>query len=334
MRLLPGAVGFTGVPPVTETRFVSTEMVMHVGPNVPRAEVEAAAARHGMIIVAAQPSAITGGTLYICQVPAGVQVATAVGAMEAENIGDRNAELRVRAHPGRGARNRRRRLHASRLIRAIHHRQVAACGGAQGRDRQGRADRGDRFQDRQQASRSRDARSPKNTTRSAVPIRRIRTAPAWSAPSIAQRKLLGIAPNAKILAVHAFATSTRQSPEATTRQILAGIEWAIQKGARIINMSFAGPHDPMIQLAMKNAHEKGVILIAAAGNLGPKSPPLYPAADPNVIAVTATDDDDQLFTGAVRGPHLAVAAPGVDIMVPAPDETYQSPPAPRSRPRM
>ena len=52
----------------------------------------------------------------------------------------------------------------------------------------------------------------------------------------------------------------------------------------------------MIQLAMKNAHEKGVILIAAAGNLGPKSPPLYPAADPNVIAVTATDDDDQLFT--------------------------------------
>ncbi len=40
-----------------------------------------------MIIVAEQPSGITGGTLYICQVPAGVQIATAVGAMEAENIG-------------------------------------------------------------------------------------------------------------------------------------------------------------------------------------------------------------------------------------------------------
>ena len=53
----------------------------------PRAAVEAAAARHGMIIVAEQASAITGGTLYICQVPAGVQIATAVGAMEAENIG-------------------------------------------------------------------------------------------------------------------------------------------------------------------------------------------------------------------------------------------------------
>ena len=123
--------------------------------------------------------------------------------------------------------------------------------------------------------------------------------------------------------MHAFSTSTRQSPEATTRQIIAGIEWAINKGARIINMSFAGPYDPMIQLAMRNAAAKGVILIAASGNMGAKSPPLYPAADPNVIAVTATDESDTLFVQAVRGPHLAVAAPGVDVMVPAPDDTYQ-----------
>jgi subtilisin family serine protease len=135
--------------------------------------------------------------------------------------------------------------------------------------------------------------------------------------------LLGIAPKARILAVHAFSTTARQSPEATTRQILAGIEWAIGRGARIINMSFAGPYDPMIQLAMKNAHDKGVVLIAAAGNMGAKSPPLYPAADPHVIAVTATDVDDKLFTGAVRGPHLAIAAPGVEIMVPGPEDTYQ-----------
>ena len=140
---------------------------------------------------------------------------------------------------------------------------------------------------------------------------------------VSHRKLLGIAPKARILAVHAFSTSTRQSPEATTRQIIAGIEWAINKGARIINMSFAGPYDPMIQLAMRNAAAKGVILIAASGNMGAKSPPLYPAADPHVIAVTATDESDTLFAQAVRGPHLAVAAPGVDVMVPAPDDTYQ-----------
>ena len=56
---------------------------------------------------------------------------------------------------------------------------------------------------------------------------------------------------------------------------------------------------------------------------GPKSPPLYPAADPNVIAVTATDVDDALFSGANRGSYIVVAAPGVDVLVPAPGATYQ-----------
>jgi subtilisin family serine protease len=50
---------------------------------------------------------------------------------------------------------------------------------------------------------------------------------------------------------------------------------------------------------------------------------MYPAADPHVIAVTATDIDDQLFTGASRGNHVAIAAPGVDILVPAPAGEYQ-----------
>jgi hypothetical protein len=62
---------------------------------------------------------------------------------------------------------------------------------------------------------------------------------------------------------------------------------------------------------------------AAGGNAGPKSPPLYPGADPNVIAVTATDVDDKLFTGANRGRYISVSAPGVDILVPAPEGDYQ-----------
>jgi subtilisin family serine protease len=88
-------------------------------------------------------------------------------------------------------------------------------------------------------------------------------------------------------------------------------------------MSFAGPRDPSLERALKNAHDKGVVLVAAAGNAGPKSPPLYPGADPHVIAVTATDVNDKLFTGANRGKYIAVAAPGVDILVPAPDASYQ-----------
>jgi subtilisin family serine protease len=88
-------------------------------------------------------------------------------------------------------------------------------------------------------------------------------------------------------------------------------------------MSFAGPRDPSLERAFKAAHDKGVILIAAAGNAGPKSPPLYPAADPNVIAVTATDSRDRVFRGANQGPQLSVAAPGVDIIAPAPAGGYQ-----------
>jgi subtilisin family serine protease len=62
---------------------------------------------------------------------------------------------------------------------------------------------------------------------------------------------------------------------------------------------------------------KGVILIAAAGNNGPKGAPVYPAAYPEVIAVTATDESDQLYGKANRGDYISVAAPGVDIIAPA-----------------
>jgi filamentous hemagglutinin family protein len=138
----------------------------------------------------------------------------------------------------------------------------------------------------------------------------------------AHQRLMGIAPAARIYAIHAF-SSGPASADSTTFNILKGLDWAATKGVRIINMSFAGPRDPSMERALKNAHDKGIVLIAAAGNAGPKSPPLFPGADPNVIAVTATDANDKLFSGANRGRYIAVAAPGVDILVPAPDNTYQ-----------
>jgi hypothetical protein len=138
----------------------------------------------------------------------------------------------------------------------------------------------------------------------------------------AHRRLMGVAPSARLYAVHAFATGATSS-ESTTFNILKGLDWAVSKGVRVINMSFAGPHDPSLERELRAAHDKGIVLIAAAGNAGPKSPPLYPGADPNVIAVTATDADDKIFAGANRGKYIAVAAPGVDVLVPGPDNTYQ-----------
>jgi subtilisin family serine protease len=138
----------------------------------------------------------------------------------------------------------------------------------------------------------------------------------------AHQRLMGIAPAARIFAIHAFSSSAA-SADSTTYNILKGLDWAASKGVRIINMSFAGPSDPSMSRALKAAHDKGIVLIAAAGNAGPKSPPLFPGADPNVIAVTATDSNDKIFAGANRGRYIAVAAPGVDILVPAPEGTYQ-----------
>ena len=55
----------------------------------------------------------------------------------------------------------------------------------------------------------------------------------------------------------------------------------------------------------------------------PHRPPLWPAADSHVIAVTATDYDDRLYPGANRGSHVAIAAPGVDILVAIPNAAYR-----------
>jgi len=101
------------------------------------------------------------------------------------------------------------------------------------------------------------------------------------------------------------------------------IEYAMAQGARVINMSFAGARDPLIARALAEARRRGIVLVAAAGNAGPQSPPLYPAADANVIAVSATDIDDHLLDVANRGRQIAVAAPGVDILLPAPHARYQ-----------
>jgi subtilisin family serine protease len=317
-RPLPGAAGFTGVPPAGETRFVSTEMVFHVGPNVSRAAVDAQAKRLGLTVVGVQQSGITGGTLYQFGLPAGRQVSDVVRSLEAERVGIASPNYVYRivqdtasetsSATGTPEQYTVEKLNLTEVHKVATGRDVLVAVIDSKVDANHPDIAGAIVEDYDAVGRPEQAHSHGTGMTGAI---------------ASHRKLLGIAPNARILAVHAFSTTSRQSPEATTRQIIAGIEWAINKGARIINMSFAGPYDPMIQLAMRNAAAKGVILIAASGNMGAKSPPLYPAADPNVIAVTATDESDTLFTQAVRGPHLAVAAPGVDVVVPAPADTYQ-----------
>jgi len=138
----------------------------------------------------------------------------------------------------------------------------------------------------------------------------------------AHSKLIGVAPKVRMLAVRVF-SDKQGSAQGTTFDILKGLDWAAGKKARVVNMSFAGPADPMLGDMFAKAYARGMVLIAAVGNAGPHSPPLFPASDPHVIGVTATDANDKLLPQANRGPQVTVAAPGVAILADAPDGNFQ-----------
>jgi subtilisin family serine protease len=139
---------------------------------------------------------------------------------------------------------------------------------------------------------------------------------------VAHAKLMGSAPEARLIAIRAFGMGSKGA-ESTSYVILRGLDYAAEHGAQIINMSFAGPKDPLIERGIAATAARGILMVAAAGNAGAKSPPLYPAANPNVIAVSGTDAQEKLFAASNRGNHIAISAPGADIFLPAPDEKYQ-----------
>src|SRR3990172_7752061 len=140
---------------------------------------------------------------------------------------------------------------------------------------------------------------------------------------VAHAELKGVAPEAKVLSVRAFRGGKASPAQSTSLQLLKGINWAFASGAKVMNMSFTGPRDPLLERIIKEAAAKGAIFIAAAGNNWPQGAPLYPAAYPEVIAVTATDDKDKLYGQANRGDYISIAAPGVDIIAPALRGSYE-----------
>ncbi|WP_374939307.1 S8 family serine peptidase [Mesorhizobium sp. NBSH29] len=126
----------------------------------------------------------------------------------------------------------------------------------------------------------------------------------------------GIAPGAVIFHARAF-----EGGRSTMSVILSALDWAAEQDVRLINMSFVGPANDLMARAVGAARERGILLVAAAGNNGPQAPYGYPAAYPEVIAVTATDDEDGLMEQANRGPYVYVAAPGVQLVAPVPGGT-------------
>jgi hypothetical protein len=133
----------------------------------------------------------------------------------------------------------------------------------------------------------------------------------------------GVAPEAKLLDVRVFAGERGRQSTATTFNLVRGIDWALSKRARVLNMSFTGPSDSLLEESIKKAAAMGAITVAAAGNGGPQAAPAYPAAYAGVIAVTAIDVDDRLYSLANRGSYISVAAPGVDVLAPSGNHAHQ-----------
>ncbi len=127
--------------------------------------------------------------------------------------------------------------------------------------------------------------------------------------------IAGVAWNCRILPVKV----TDANGDGFYSWIIDGIIWAADQGADVINVSLGGTEpDPFLEDACKYAHDRGAVVVAAAGNDG-IARVQYPAAyDDYVLAVAASDYDDAIADFSSFGPEVDVAAPGVWILGPVP----------------
>ena len=114
--------------------------------------------------------------------------------------------------------------------------------------------------------------------------------------------------------------------------IADAIVGAVWMNHDVINMSLGGPQNEAIEDAIDTALENEMILIAGAGN-DPTEDVLFPASHPDVIAVSATNQDDELWddptdeeTGSSYGPEIDIAAPGADVVVPVKERSVSGNP--------
>ena len=122
----------------------------------------------------------------------------------------------------------------------------------------------------------------------------------------------GLLPNATLIAVEAF-HQRGTAEQADAFSITAALDLLLSEEVDVINMSFSGAENAVVGRLVVRAAQNGVGLVAAAGNSGPGAPPAYPAAWPEVIAVTALDARERIYRQANQGPYVALAAPGVNL---------------------
>ena len=128
----------------------------------------------------------------------------------------------------------------------------------------------------------------------------------------------GLLPGAHVAAAAIFEINERGKTVATARALLQAVDWMVGQGVPVVNLSMAGPDNGVIRLATERALQQGLVLVAAAGNGASATERAYPAAYPDVIAVTAVSPDGRVYPYANRGSYIDFAAPGVRLWTAVP----------------
>jgi len=121
----------------------------------------------------------------------------------------------------------------------------------------------------------------------------------------------GAAPGASLFVADVYGTTPAGGSALAVARALG---WLVQSRAPVINISLVGPPNALLEAAVDAAIARGHLVVAAVGNDGPAAAPLYPAAYPGVVAVTGVDVRRQVLPEAGRGPQVAFAAPGSDML--------------------
>jgi hypothetical protein len=129
----------------------------------------------------------------------------------------------------------------------------------------------------------------------------------------------GVAPLATIIPVRVLGPSG----VGMSSDVAAGITWAVDAGAEVINLSLgAASQSQAMTNAITYARANGVLVVAAAGNGGALGPSNYPAADNRTLAVASIDSSRQVSVFSTHGSYVDIAAPGSAILSTLPGGTY------------
>jgi subtilisin family serine protease len=121
--------------------------------------------------------------------------------------------------------------------------------------------------------------------------------------------------NATLLSGVVVGTDADGNPYSGVEPMLKALNWMVEADVDVVNISLAGPYNRALERGVNRAVREGVVVVAAVGNAGADAEPQFPAALENVVAATAVDANGNVYEKAVRGRHVDLAAPGVDVWV-------------------